>query len=413
MPMQSFINYTPDCDFPIENLPYGVFSTSDDETPRIGVAIGDLILDLKKTPNVFMGPLLEKKQNVFKQTTLNDFMALGKPYWKEARTSLQSYLSAENHKNKDQSTFVKQSDARMHVPATIGDYSDFFSSYYHAYNCSLMFNMAILRSNWRWVPIAYHGRSSSICISGTPVKRPIGQIIEDQSNPVPILSESKRLDFELEVGVFVGGPLNQLGETSDIGSVDDNIFGIVLLNDWSARDIQLWEMVPLGPFLSKNFATTISPWIVTMEALEPFKTENMKQDPTPLPYLLHSEPYNFDITLEAHLKTEKSTYKKLCQSNYKYLYWTAKQQLCHHMITGCNMRPGDLMGSGTISGPTDDSCGCLMELTFNGKNPIILDDSQTRTFLEDGDEVTFTGCCNGDGYRIGFGSCTGKILPHK
>ncbi|XP_065206192.1 fumarylacetoacetase [Planococcus citri] len=410
MSKTSFVDYSPDCDFPIENLPYGVFSTKDDGTPRIGVAIGDLILDLKKSNGVFQGPLLKGKTDVFKQTTLNDFMALGKPYWIEARQSLQSYLAKENSSNRNKGVFVPQSEAKMHLPAQIGDYSDFFSSYYHAYNCSLMFNMAILKSNWRHIPIAYHGRSSSICISGTPVKRPVGQIIENPAQPEPTLQPTKRLDFELEVGVFLGGPLNKLGTTMDIDTVQDNIFGVVILNDWSARDVQLWEMVPLGPFLAKNFASTISPWIVTMEALQPFLTENMKQDPVPLPYLRHEDNYNFDIVLEAHLKTDTSL-TKLSQSNYKYLYWTAKQQLCHHAITGCNMRPGDLLGSGTISGPTKDSVGCLMELTFNARDPVTLTDGKHRTFLEDGDEVILSGYCQGQGYRVGFGKCSGKILP--
>ncbi|KAG8261830.1 hypothetical protein J6590_065277 [Homalodisca vitripennis] len=261
------------------------------------------------------------------------------------------------------------------------------------------------------IPVGYHGRASSVVVSGTPIRRPNGQTCPVAGEP-PTFGPSQNMDFELEVGFFYGGAPNRLGEPISMKDAEDHIFGFVLMNDWSARDIQKWEYVPLGPFLSKNLGTTISPWIVTMEALEPFKTENEVQDPEPFPYLKHDDKYNFDINLTVDLKCAGSSVEtRISHTNYKYLYWTPKQQLVHHTITGCTMKPGDLLASGTISGPCQNSYGSMLELAWNGTNPVQISDEETRKFLHDGDEVIFKGYCLGDGFRVGFGSCTGKLLP--
>ncbi|GIY04688.1 fumarylacetoacetase [Caerostris extrusa] len=293
----------------------------------------------------------------------------------------------------------------------LGDYTDFYSSEEHATNCGIMFRGKdnALLPNWKYLPVGYHGRASSIVVSGTPIRRPNGQTRPDDSMP-PQFGPSKLMDFELEMAFFVGCP-SKLGEPISIEKAQDHIFGMVLMNDWSARDIQKWEYVPLGPFLGKSLGTTISPWIVPMEALEPFLCENVPQDPTPFPYLKHSEPYNFDIHLEVSLLPENAKEATvISKSNFKYMYWTMKQQLTHHTITGCNMNSGDLLASGTISGKTPDSYGSLLELSWKGTKDIPLSDGQTRRFLKDGDEVTLTGYCQGDDYLVGFGTCTGKIL---
>lgn len=414
--MKSFVKYSVDCDFPIENLPYGIFSTKNKPEKRIGVAIGNEILDLSAIANYFDGPLLKNKQDVFRRDCLNDFMSLGRPAWLEARLKLQELLSASNHTLQDpeirSKIFVAQKDAIMHLPAKIGDYSDFYSSLNHATNVGIMFRGKEnpLMPNWKYLPVAYHGRASSIVVSGTDIRRPHGQTLPVE-NAAPVFGSSRLMDFELEVGIFVGGPPTNLGDIVPASKAYDHIFGMVLMNDWSARDIQKWEYVPLGPFGSKNLGTSISPWIVTMEALEPFKVPNMIQDPTPFPYLQHDESCNFDIKLEVDIKTSGNTVTTICRSNFKYMYWTPRQQLAHHTVTGCNINPGDLMGSGTISGETSDSLGCLLELSWKGTRNIVLKDGTVRKFLQDGDEVILRGYCVGDGYKIGFGSCAGKLLP--
>ncbi|EZA52348.1 hypothetical protein DMN91_007249 [Ooceraea biroi] len=417
--MKSFIEYSADCDFPIENLPYGVFSTRDNPEKKIGVAIGDKILNLSAITNYFDGPLLKNKQDVFHRDCLNDFMSLGRPTWREARSKLQELLSASNRTLQDpkiqSKVFVAQKDAIMHLPAKIGDYTDFFSSLNHAMNTGIMFRGKEnpLLPNWKYMPTAYHGRASSIVISGTPIRRPRGQMLPGEGNPPPIYGPCQLMDFELEMGIFLGPPTN-LGDTVPASKAYDHIFGMVLMNDWSARDIQKWEYVPLGPFGSKNLGTSISPWVVTMEALEHFKVPDTVQDPTPFPYLQHKESGSFDIKLEVDIKTAGGVKTTICQSNFKHLYWTPQQQLAQHTVTGCNINSGDLMASGTISGDTPSAYGCLLELTWKGTKPIALKDGTTRKFLEDGDEVTLRGFCVGDGYRIGFGSSTGTLLPaHK
>ncbi|XP_057695608.1 fumarylacetoacetase [Corythoichthys intestinalis] len=413
----SFIKVDAASDFSFHNLPYGVFSTMDNPKRRIGVAIGDQILDLSVILSLFQGPVMSKNQDVFQQPTLNAFMALGNEAWKETRRTLQILLSANESTLRDDCTlrsraFVLQSAAIMHLPADIGDYTDFYSSRDHATNVGTMFRGKenALMPNWLRLPVGYHGRASSVVVSGTPIRRPSGQMRPDQTKP-PVFGPSQQLDIELEMAFFVGGG-NLLGEPISIMKAHEHIFGMVLMNDWSARDIQSWEYVPLGPFLGKNFGTTISPWVVPMEALLPFAEPNPVQDPQPLPYLRHVDPYTFDINLFVSLKgrlMKESTI--ICKSNFKYMYWTMKQQLAHHTINGCNVRPGDLLASGTISGPDPESFGSMLELSWRGSKSIDLGGGETRTFLRDGDEVTITGHCVRDGYRVGFGSCTGVILP--
>ncbi|EDO43610.1 predicted protein [Nematostella vectensis] len=413
----SFIEITLDNHFPIQNLPYGVFSTSENACKRIGVAIGDYVLDLSIVADLFDGPALSKQRNVFKEPSLNAFMGLGPAAWKEARATLQKILSKEEAVLRDNADLrsrclIPQNKVTMHLPANIGDYTDFYSSEYHATNVGTMFRGKdnALMPNWKHLPVGYHGRASSVIVSGTPVRRPIGQTRADETKP-PAFGPCKLLDMEMEMAFFVG-PGNNLGEPIPIDKAQDHIFGMVLMNDWSARDIQKWEYVPLGPFLAKNFATSISPWVVTMEALQPFVTANPVQIPEPLPYLQHSDPYTFDIKLQVALNCPGiNNPAVICNTNFKYMYWTQKQQLAHHTITGCNVRPGDLMGSGTISGETPDSYGSLLELCWKGTKPLDLGNGVTRKFLQDGDEVVMTGFAQGDGFRVGFGECRAAVLP--
>ncbi|XP_053710547.1 fumarylacetoacetase [Synchiropus splendidus] len=413
----SFIPVPANSDFSFQNLPYGVFSTADNPRCRIGVAIGDQILDLSVILSLFQGPLMSKNQGVFEQPTLNAFMALGFEAWKETRATLKSLLSATDSTLRDDVSlrsraFVHQSAATMHLPAEIGDYTDFYSSRDHATNVGIMFRGKenALMPNWLRLPVGYHGRASSVMVSGTPLRRPSGQMRPDQTKP-PVFGPSKQLDIELEMAFFVGGG-NTLGEPIPIEKAHQHIFGMVLMNDWSARDIQAWEYVPLGPFLGKNFGTTISPWVVPMEALLPFAVPNALQDPEPLPYLQHTDPYTFNINLFVSVKGQGMAESAvICKSNFKHMYWTMKQQLAHHTVNGCNLRPGDLLASGTISGPDPESFGSMLELSWRGSKTIDLGGGETRTFLLDGDEVTITGHCEGEGYRVGFGSCSGTVLP--
>ncbi|CAG9863312.1 unnamed protein product [Phyllotreta striolata] len=417
--MKCFLKYSKFCDFPIENLPYGVFSTSQNPSRRIGVAIADSILDLSEVSHLFAGPELKNHQNAFKQETLNEFMALSPKAWKEARDTIQSMLSEDNPILKDNAALrkralVPQSDATMHLPAKIGDYTDFYSSIHHATNVGIMFRSKenALMPNWKHLPVAYHGRASSVAVSGTPIHRPNGQTVLADGD-APIFGPSRLMDFELEMAFFVGGA-NKHGEPIKMDKAQDHIFGFVIMNDWSARDIQKWEYVPLGPFLAKNLGTTISPWVVTALALEPFKVDNYPQDPQPLPYLRHEDKFNFDISLQVDIAPQGSNVSTtVCRSNYRYLYWTSKQQLVHHTVTGCNMSPGDLIATGTISGETSDSYGSLLELSWKGTKPLTLLDGSQRKFLQDGDTVVMKAVCEGDNYNIGFGTCVGTLLPAK
>ncbi|WP_206001710.1 fumarylacetoacetase [Paraburkholderia aromaticivorans] len=401
-------------DFPIQNLPFGVFSDSGNPTPRVGVAIGDCIVDLAVLAD---NGLLTQSRDVFACASLNRFIALGQEQWRAVRAQLSTLLDANTASLRDDTSLrekalVAQADARMHLPVEIPGYTDFYSSREHATNVGSMFRdpKNALLPNWLEIPIGYNGRASSVIVSETPVRRPNGQIKTPDSDR-PNYSACRKLDIELETG-FIVGTNTTLGEPVACEEAEAHIFGMVLLNDWSARDIQQWEYVPLGPFNSKGFATTISPWIVTLDALDPFRCAQPEQSPQPLPYLRHTGQHGFDIRLEVDLlgagERETST---IARTNFKYMYWTMAQQLAHHTASGCNVRVGDLMGSGTISGPTPDSCGSLLESTWNGQRPLALPSGNARAFLQDGDEVAIRGWCQGDGYRVGFGTCSGKILP--
>ena len=417
---QSFIQVDKDSHFPIQNLPYGAFVTEDGET-HLCSAIGDYVIDLFLLDELglFDGEVLNG-QFAFQDSTLNYFMSLGKPAWTEARNTLTELLSVENPVLRDDDllrarVFIPMEEVEMVLPVEIGDYTDFYSSEQHAYNVGCMFRDPenALMPNWKHLPVGYHGRASSVVISGTDIHRPQGQTIPNNSQK-PEFGPCKLLDFELEVG-FLTGPGNNLGESISVDNASDHIFGLVLVNDWSARDIQKWEYQPLGPFLAKNFATTISPWIVTLDALNPLKVEMPEQDEEVLPYLKSSKPRTtFDINLEVYLDNEKlEAPHKLCRSNYKFMYWNMNQQLAHHTITGCNVRAGDLYASGTISGNTEDSYGSMLELSWKGTKPIELENGEKRTFLQDGDSVIMTGYNDVNGYRIGFGAVEGKVLPAK
>ncbi|CAJ0959375.1 unnamed protein product, partial [Mesorhabditis belari] len=415
--MKSFVSVASDSDFPLENLPYGVFSVGNGPK-TIGVAIGDRILNLREVAHLFEGIPTHGKAiaQAFQQDALNDFMGLPRPAWLEARALLQKLLSDDCPTIRDnaqlQKSLVSQSDAQMHLPARIGDYTDFYSSIQHATNVGIMFRGKenALMPNWKWLPVGYHGRASSVVVSGTPVRRPLGQTKADDATD-PTFGPCRLLDFELEMAFFVGGPETKMGENIPIDKAQEHIFGMVLMNDWSARDIQKWEYVPLGPFLAKSFGTTISPWIVTMEALKPFMIANPQQDPAPLPYLTHSDPYTLDIDLTVSIKPDGTTNDHpVCHTNFKNLYWTLKQQLAHHTVNGCNMRPGDLLGSGTVSGPEDNEFGSMLELSWKGTKTVPVGET-TRKFIQDGDEVTITGFCSKGGLRLGFGECRGRVLP--
>ncbi|XP_037091463.1 fumarylacetoacetase-like [Pollicipes pollicipes] len=414
----SFVTVPEGSDFTIQNLPYGVFSTCENPTHRIGVAIGAMVLDLGVIAHLFTGPQLAAHQHVLKQPVLNGLMALSRAAWIEARSTIQSLLSKDSQVLQGDSALLSkallpQSQVTMHLPANIGDYTDFYSSLDHATNVGTMFRGKenALMPNWKYLPVGYHGRASSVVVSGTPVRRPLGQTRPADDQP-PTFGPCRLMDFELEMAFFFGGAGNALGDPVPIERAHEHIFGMTLMNDWSARDIQKWEYVPLGPFTAKNLGTSISPWVVTMEALAPFVVDNYVQEPQPLPYLRHDDKYSFDIKLEVAIKPEGAGGESVVsRSNFRYMYWTMKQQLAHHAVTGCNMRPGDLLASGTISGPEPDSYGSMLELSWRGSKPLTLADGGSRKFLQDGDEVIMRGFCEREGVRVGFGECRGVVLP--
>jgi fumarylacetoacetase len=413
---RSFVEIAADSHFPIQNLPYGIFKTPGDARPRAGVAIGDCVLDLAALEEAGLLAVAPAGERVFNRPELNAFIALGRPAWAAARSRIRELLRHDRAELRDNAALraralVPMRDASMQIPVDIGGYTDFYSSKEHATNVGSMFRdpKNALLPNWLHVPIAYNGRASSVVVSGTPIRRPKGQLKAPDAER-PVFGATRKLDFELETA-FIVGEGNALGEPIAVGEAERHIFGLVLMNDWSARDIQQWEYVPLGPFNSKTFGTSISPWIVTLDALEPFRVAGPAQDPPPLPYLAHSHDHAFDIHLELRLKTAGGEATAICRTNLKRLYWSMAQQLAHHTVSGCNTRVGDLMGSGTISGPAPDSRGSLLELAWNGQKPLELAGGVTRTFLEDGDEVIITGWCQGDGYRVGFGEVRGEILP--
>ena len=400
------IQINKDSDFPIQNLPYGIFSTKENPSPRVGTRLGDFGIDLAMLDHHGM---FGKRYGFFADASLNRFMAAGREVWREIRQRLMR-LAGEEQASLIREALIPVNEVQMHLPVEIGDYTDFYASREHATNVGIMFRGKenALMPNWLHLPVGYHGRASSVVLSGTDVIRPRGQV-KPKDAPLEFTA-SRQLDFELEMGFFVGKG-NNLGEPISIASAQEHIFGMVLLNDWSARDIQAWEYQPLGPFLAKNFATSISPWVVTMDALEPFRVKGPEQDPAPLPYL-GTNSNGYDIQLEVSLQSARmDTPQIISRSNMKHLYWSIDQMLAHHTITGCNMRVGDMCGTGTISGPTEDSYGSLLELTWRGEKPIQLSSGEERKFLQDGDTLTMRGYCQGDGYRIGFGEVTGKILP--
>src|SRR2546423_1296385 len=416
-PLRSFIDVPVDSHFPIENLPFGVFQPKGGNA-RVGVAIGDLIVDLSVLEELghFRSPEFQD-QKVFSEDSLNRFLALGRPAWRKTREILQRLLSAETPTLRDDarlrdSVFHAQKDVVMKLPTRIGNYTDFYSSYHHAHNVGTMLRGPenALMPNWKWLPVAYHGRASSIVISGADVRRPSGQT-KPPDTSAPVFGPTKSLDYELEMA-FLIGPGNSLGEPVPIDRTIDHIFGFVLMNVWSARDIQAWEYQPLGPFLAKNFCTSISPWVVTLEALEAFRKPLPRQDPEPLPYLRAKSDFTFDIQLEAKLQSAKmKSPHTITRTNFQNLYWSVAQQLAHHTVGGCNLQPGDLLASGTISGEVEESRGCMLELTWRGAKPLKMPGGEERKWLEDGDTLLIGGLCEGDGYCVGFGEVAGKILP--
>ncbi|MCK6617665.1 MAG: fumarylacetoacetase [Cyclobacteriaceae bacterium] len=413
--LKSWVEVPAGSDFPIQNLPFGIFKTKY-LSPVAGVAIGNHVLDLVYLHEHGFLDGLGLPPGVFNQTYLNSFLALGRKKTSEVRNRISELLRHDNDELKAdvaarEIALVPMSEVQMLMPVRIGNYTDFYSSEEHATNVGSMFRdpKNALLPNWKHLPVAYHGRASSIVVSGTPLHRPQGQLKLPDAE-TPIVAPTRKLDFELEMA-FITCKETKLGKPISTEEADDAIFGMVLFNDWSARDIQQWEYVPLGPFLSKNFGSTISPWIVTLDALEPFRVAGPEQKPEVLPYLKASGMKNFDISLEVNLKSHQGEASTICRSNTKYLYWNINQQLAHHTVNGCNIQVGDVYASGTISGPSPDSYGSLLELTWNGSKPLQLPDGSLRTFIEDGDTVVLRGYAGRDGVRIGFGECKGTILP--
>nr|WP_293167267.1 fumarylacetoacetase [Allomuricauda sp.] len=397
-------------DFSIHNIPFGIFSTKG-RSPRVGVAVGEHILDLAAVAELdvfdFNTALLEKD-------TLNDFISLGKEITTRVRKKIQYWLKDDDSVLAGKpELFVKQSEAQMHIPVAVGDYTDFYSSLEHATNVGKMFRDPenALLPNWKHIPVGYHGRASSIIVSGQPIHRPKGQTMPKDSD-APVFGPTRRLDFELEMG-FISGKDTQLGESVSTKDAENHIFGLVLFNDWSARDIQKWEYIPLGPFLAKNFASSISPWVVTLEALEPFKLAGPKQEPEVLPYLQFEGAKNYDINLEVNIAPEQGEETTVCSSNFKHMYWNMAQQLAHHTVNGCNINIGDMMASGTISGKEENSFGSMLELSWGGTKSIKLKNGSERKFIEDGDTVIMRGFAKKGDIRVGFGEVSTKVLPAK
>ena len=411
--MKTWIDIPKNSDFSIYNIPFGIFSTKDSKK-RVGTAIGDMILDLKLASDQGVFDNLNFDLNVFENQYLNDFISLGKSITNNVRLTIQKELSDPGSVLRNQSNLlINQSDAEMHLPLKIGDYTDFYSSIEHATNIGSMFRDPSnpLLPNWKHIPVGYHGRASSIIVSGTEIYRPKGQVLLP-NNETPSFQPSSRVDFELEMG-FVIGKKSNLGESISTNEAEDYIFGKVLFNDWSARDIQKWEYVPLGPFLGKSFASSMSPWVVTLEALDLFRIDGPEQNPKVLPYLQYKGLKNYDINLEVTIHPENSKESIVSSSNFKYMYWNMSQQLAHHTINGCNLNIGDLMASGTISGKEKGSYGSMLELSWGGKTPVILDDVNSRLFINDNDTVIMRGYCENDGKRVGFGEVRTKLLASK
>ncbi|WP_445717872.1 fumarylacetoacetase [Flavobacterium sp.] len=412
---KSWIPVPENSDFPIQNIPFGVFITKDDVI-TIGTRIGNCAIDMGALQQLGYFEGIELTDDMFMQDTLNDFISDGKKTWRLVRNRLAELFDENNSKLRDNKkhrdvVIFKVEDIEMLLPVQIGDYTDFYSSKEHATNVGKMFRDPenALLPNWLHIPVGYHGRSSTIVPSGIPVHRPYGQTLPN-GETTPVFGPSRLVDFELETA-FITTDANLMGEPIPVEEAEDHIFGMVLFNDWSARDIQKWEYVPLGPFLAKNFASSISPWIVTMDALEPFRVKGPEQSPEPLPYLQQKGKKAFDINLEVIIHPENSEETVVSRSNFKYMYWSMAQQLAHHTINGCRVNSGDMMGSGTISGPTEDSFGSMLELTWGGQKPIKMNDGTERKFINDNDTVIVRGFCQKDNFRIGFGEVSSKLLP--
>jgi fumarylacetoacetase len=415
--LSSWISVPENSDFPIQNIPFGVFKTAN-KSPRVATRIGDTVIDLFELFQLNCFSKLPFEVTDFDSSTLNSMMKKGKGAISELRNELSTLLQSDHSFLRDNvalhSSFLHdEALVEMLLPVAIGDYTDFYSSKEHATNVGVMFRdpANALLPNWLWIPVAYHGRASSVVVSGTNFHRPKGQIKPNELED-PIFSPSKQIDFELEMGfiTFDGKPL---GDSIAVNEADDFIFGLCLFNDWSARDIQKWEYVPLGPFLAKNFASTMSAWIVTLDALQPFRVDSPLQTPKVLDYLKGSEKDSYDIHLNVSIVTDSNVETQICESNYKYMYWSMAQQLAHHTVNGCNIRGGDLIGSGTISGPTEGSYGSMLELAWKGTKPLQLNDGSERRFILDGDTVVMRGHCQNEGIRIGFGEVKSTLLPAK
>jgi fumarylacetoacetase len=417
--LQSWIPVASDSDFPVQNLPFGVFSVGTG-LPRIGVAIGDRVLNCDAVAESgFFDDVVDRE--ILQAPTLNPFFAAGRETWRAVRARVSDLLreggdSAFRERAHERDAIVRMAEARMTLPAEVGDYVDFYSSLQHATNLGKIFRPdgEPLMPNWRWMPIAYHGRAGTLVVDGTPVHRPSGQRRPPNAD-APKFGPSARLDIELEVGFFTG-PGNAIGTPIPIAQASEHVYGLVLVNDWSARDIQAWEYQPLGPFLGKSFATTVSPWVVSLEALEPFRVAGPVQEPAPLPYLNSGGAWNYDVHLTVELRTRQMREKNLgaevvTRTNFREMYWNVAQQLAHATANGAATRPGDLFASGTISGDRPDSLGSFIEMTWNGQRPIVLPTGERRAFLEDGDDVTLRGWCERPGARrIGFGTARGRIV---
>ncbi|NOT77100.1 MAG: fumarylacetoacetase [Cyclobacteriaceae bacterium] len=413
--LKSWLAVPEKSDFPIQNLPFGIFKTRY-LRPAAGVAIGEFVIDLVYLHEHGFLDGLGLPVGIFNNKHLNNFFALGRKKVGEVRERISELLQHDNDELRDQVAareiaLISMEEVQMLLPVSIPNYTDFYSSEEHATNVGSMFRdpKNALLPNWKHLPVGYHGRASSIVVSGTPIHRPKGQIKTSEAEP-PVFSASRKLDFELEMA-FITCTNTTLGKPVSTTDAENHIIGFALFNDWSARDIQQWEYVPLGPFLGKNFGSTLSPWIVTLDALEPFRLKGPEQMPQVLPYLSYEGKKNFDIHLEVLVSGEKSAPKTISRSNFKYMYWNPVQQLAHHTVNGCNIEVGDVYASGTISGPTPDSYGSLLEITWNGTKPLTLSDGSERKFIEDGDSVIIRGFAEKDGVRIGFGECSGKILP--
>lgn len=411
--LKSWVEVPENSDFPIQNLPFGIFKKEGKK--RAGVAIGEKVIDLAGLQSIGLLNDLSLPVGIFEKEVLNDFLKHGKATGRLLRNRLSELLQEDNEELKSHyslgSFLFDQADVQMCLPVQIGDYTDFYSSEQHAYNVGCMFRDPdnALLPNWKHIPVGYHGRSSSIIESGVTIHRPKGQQKPNEQDP-PVFGPCKLLDFELEMAFITCGE-NALGESISTDDAEDHIFGLVLFNDWSARDIQKWEYVPLGPFLAKNFASSISPWIVTLDALEPFRISGPKQDPEVLPYLAYKGNKHFDIDLEVAIQPEGSEEKVVGASNFKYMYWNMAQQLAHQTVNGCNIRTGDMYGSGTISGPDPSQFGSMLEISWKGTKPVTMPDGSERKFIQDGDTVIMRGHAERDGLRIGFGEVSTKVLP--